>query len=859
MKKIKHNYSKKNKGAILPLVAMGILAIAGLAPFLTENTDVNSKLTQDYDEANKIIWAMESAAQDKLRNGNIDSVSRGLGDQTVYREVKGDVKFNYGVNTSNPTFQAIGEVIQYNTFLNKHFCVLANGTSSKTDDTVNLRSISCGYVKPGVTTINNTTYAWDKNGKLYEINTNNELVPVSNVGGKVWQVVAGKNNNPVVLTTKLDAVPLIYNSSTNSYTQGNKTNNLYQLANVGIDDSVGITIDNKLIDINGNNIFSSEKVEDLALGSNHGLFLVAKDPNNAAKGYELYGWGNNESKQINCQSDTSEFNSPTAVECSLKAPTGVYSGSISPMNDFASIDDYFGGTYNYISTGKYDTSHFTYSVQNPYHAGASAQHIGPDYDKCCCPLCLDVWDLHTKNFTYNTSLTIKEDLPVTNLQILLDTQGLDSYRSAGKEKETVTTITTREEKYKVYYKTGKTKTFNKKSYDSNEITKSGNKYYYYDPIKNEYIRIYDGGTYPIFDYREETRTIEEEETEEISYNRTKCTFIKLDENGNETNEGFSFIGRDNLDLNENHKIVAPLGNQYLLSFDDNLQKVYDVTGNNVISNTGYTIPAGTSYHIKWEYYDTGLHTTTTSSWWGGQSHTTTTQVRPAGYYEFDANALFYGINPKALSEEQLIAQKSKSGSGYSYGGAGWWDPDPSILFGAIFRLNNDMFNLRGGMEYDDEVPTYYALAAGDNFSLAIIVRNTDMPTDGSMPTDFRIIGWGDDTYGQLGIGVASGAQKMTILPITTDIVSNYRDLQAGKYHALFLTKDGKVYSWGGSSTKASPHPVEALNSLGGGKFIVAVSAGNDCSSAVDNEGNIYTWTVSNETPAVIAGGPAFGQ
>lgn len=844
MKNIKSFQRKSKKGVVLPFVAVGILAVAGLVPFLYENSDANTKMSQSFDEANKIIWAMESAAQDKLKNGNLDSVSKGLGDKTVYREVKGDVKFDYGTDSSNPNFQAIGEVVQYNTFLNKHFCVLANGTSSKTDDTVNLRSISCGYVKPGVTTINNTTYAWDKNGKLYEINTNNELVPVSNVGGKVWQVVAGKNNNPVVLTTKLDAVPLIYNSSTNSYTAGNKTNNLYQLANVGIDDSVGITIDNKLIDINGNNIFSSEKVEDLALGSNHGLFLVAKDPNNAAKGYELYGWGNNESKQINCQSDTSEFSTPTTVECSLKAPTGVYSGSISPMNEFTTIDSYFGGTYNYTYIGASTHSgKDEYVVQNPYHAGASAEHTGPDFDQCTCPLCLDVWDLHTINFSYNTSLTIKEDLPITNLQVMLDNQGLNEiYKTYKNAKQKVKKIVEHEEEYEEYYKSGE-KTFYKNNYDPNDIIvesywwSSKIKYYYLNKIDNTKHELKkDGAKYPVYSVRIAKRTVKEEVTEEIQP-ETKCTFIKLDENGNETDEGFSFKGQDNLD--ETNPIVSPLGKQYLLSFDDFLQTVYDVSGKRVISNNGYTIPAGTSYHIKWQYYDKS-----------GQTDPITHRRRTEGFYDFDANALFYGINPRAYTEEQLKVEKAKSS------GTHWWDPDPNKLFGAIFRLNNDMFNLRGGLEYDDEVPTYYALAAGDNFSLAIIVRNTDMPTDGSMPTDFHIIGWGDDSYGQLGIGVATGSQKMTILPITTDIVSNYRDLQAGKYHALFLTKDGKVYSWGGSTVKRNPHPVESLN----GKFIVSVSAGNDCSSAIDNEGNIYTWTVNKEDkPVIIAGGSAFGQ
>ena len=318
---------------------------------------------------------------------------------------------------------------------------------------------------------------------------------------------------------------------------------------------------------------------------------------------------------------------------------------------------------------------------------------------------------------------------------------------------------------------------------------------------------------------------------------TKCTLTKIDENGNSLASGVSFIGKNNYDNSQS--IVTPLGTVGLLDFDDSLQTCYDVTGKNVISNDGYTIPEG-RYSIKWEY-SKNLGKT---------------------YTAFADDALFWGIDPKAISEEELIAKKEGSTYGSrGRGGSTQLSLSQKQLFGSIFRLNSNMFNLRGGLEYDDEVPTYYALAAGENYSLAIIVRKTDMPEDGSKPTDFHIIGWGDDSYGQLGIGVASGPQKMTINPITSDIVANYRDLQAGKYHALFLTKDGKVYSWGGSTTKRNPHPVDALlpEKLGGGKKIISVSAGNDCSSAIDNEGNIYTWTVSNETPVVIAGGNSFGQ
>ena len=90
---------------------------------------------------------------------------------------------------------------------------------------------------------------------------------------------------------------------------------------------------------------------------------------------------------------------------------------------------------------------------------------------------------------------------------------------------------------------------------------------YFDKINNVNVYLDEGDKYHYYKLVTGTRTVSKEVTEEIPYNRTKCTFIKLDENGNETNEGFSFIGRDNLDLE--HKIVAPLGTQYLLNFDDN--------------------------------------------------------------------------------------------------------------------------------------------------------------------------------------------------------------------------------------------------------------------------------------------------
>ena len=482
------------------------------------------------------------------------------------------------------------------------------------------------------------------------------------------------------------------------------------------------------------------------------------------KGYDLYGWGNNQRKQINCQSDTSEFSTPVAVKCSLKAPTGVYAGSISPMNENETIKDYFSNTYGYTNghTSACD-------IENPYNGGEIEHHLGSNNDKCTCALCLDIWDLH-KNSNISTVIKFTEPKEVESLQFMIDKDGARGIASN-------------------YPKTSRVR---------EKVWQNGRwRYTYVTKTVNLY---------------------------------TKCSFVKLKDNGQETSDGFSFIAKNNFD--NSGSIVSPLGNVYLLDFDNDLSNVYDLNGSTVIATEGFNIPEG-KYTLKIGYAESSE------------------MPSNSDFQSFATDAVFWGINPRAITEEELKRLKAKSG-GMNL------SLTQSQVFGQVFRLNQDIFNIRGGIEYDNEEPTYYALAAGDNYSLAIIVRKSDMPTSG-IPTTFNIVGWGDDTYGQLGVGVASGPQQMTILSIKSDVVANYRDLKAGKYHALFLTKNGKVYSWGGSTTKATPHPVEALNSLSGDKKIISVSAGNDCSSAIDNEGNIYTWTVSNENPVVIAGGPSFEQ
>ena len=1042
MRYIKRDKIKNNSkaGALLPLVALGIVAVAGMVPFLISNTDTNQKLNVGIDEANKITWAIESAAHEKLKS-ETSSESKGLGEATAYEENKGSINFNYGDESG---FKAIGEVVQYNSFLNKNSCIVARGSSSRGDDVIDMHQLTYGVTKPGVSTINNITYCWNKNGKLFEVDPKtNQLVAIPNVD-KVWQVVSD-GTYPIVLTTSRTAVQLIPNGD--KYNTKELQGDFYQLAENGGNFSAGITSKNQLADFEGNTIFNKEnnKVEDLAVSNNHGLFLVAKNPDNPKEGYELWGWGDNAAGQINCVSGVKQYNTPTTVACTLKSKEGVTSGSISPMNDFTTISDYFSGTYKYAGqTIKAGDSNGGGAciITNPYRGEDPHKHLGANQDQCTCPLCLDVWDLHKQDgVVLSTNLKITEEQAINNLQLMLDSQGLSDTAKKGISCCKLTNLDTGEvinfigkqpdlkesivsPLGNVYlvdivdkdigYSDVRDKDMNVISKGSYYTLKEGNyniEFGYltktsstgrHHPAPDDIISyphhaagpltsnsdwwVLNGsdsnktrtddngntwtknGNYWVYEYEtntqnngtnkrtvtsirlsqqnnelyQQTVTTEQKRTYNTwtttSTNATDmtkvATFVKptVDANdawwqltGNKTTDWFTTYRKDSngnywYQDNSNSNIWYSYSkvNGYYWKQDTTTGNLYRSSSNSTSSsNWGnpiatINIPADKDWWVlgnsinwygdkndqngnTWEkngnyYYmtnssgrwaqdsngnlykvvngsyqrvdgsgnPTNTNTNTDTSTGTGTSTSTNTDtdtsVDYSGYTftKYQNDALFWGIDPKAKPEAELIAQKQKTqGTGY-FGGSSNLTLKNEELFGAIFRLNTNMFNLRGGMEYDDEVPTYYALAAGDNFSLAIIARKTDMPTDKTkLPPDFYIVGWGNNEYGQCGVDVPKGDDKnitMTIMPSAAfedpDDIKKYRDMKAGKYHALFLTTDGKVYGWGGETQKALPHRIKSLSG------IVSISAGYETCSALDKNGYIYTWTPNSEDKIV---------
>ncbi|OYT93925.1 MAG: RCC1 repeat-containing protein [Burkholderiales bacterium PBB3] len=106
----------------------------------------------------------------------------------------------------------------------------------------------------------------------------------------------------------------------------------------------------------------------------------------------------------------------------------------------------------------------------------------------------------------------------------------------------------------------------------------------------------------------------------------------------------------------------------------------------------------------------------------------------------------------------------------------------------------------------------------------------------------RLLAWGDNTRGQLGIGVAVNRS----VPGTVEGLTGTTQIATGHRHALALKTDGTVKAWGDNDEQAvgngkddrlftSPQDVVGLSN------VRRVAAGGSSSAALDTTGKLWVW------------------
>lgn len=111
----------------------------------------------------------------------------------------------------------------------------------------------------------------------------------------------------------------------------------------------------------------------------------------------------------------------------------------------------------------------------------------------------------------------------------------------------------------------------------------------------------------------------------------------------------------------------------------------------------------------------------------------------------------------------------------------------------------------------------------------------------------KLYSCGEGTNGRLGLGDDSNVSEPKPIPFLSQYVIKKVAVHSGGKHALALTQDGKVFSWGeGEDGKLGhgnclslnkPRLIEALKS----KRIRDVACGSGHSAAIASNGELYTW------------------
>jgi alpha-tubulin suppressor-like RCC1 family protein len=178
--------------------------------------------------------------------------------------------------------------------------------------------------------------------------------------------------------------------------------------------------------------------------------------------------------------------------------------------------------------------------------------------------------------------------------------------------------------------------------------------------------------------------------------------------------------------------------------------------------------------------------------------------------------------------------------------------------------NNGVGQLGTGTTKGSSKPVaVYGLAAGSG--VTAVAASVQKPYSLALKANGAVLGWGDNSQGELGTSNYTGHLKPTAvrgLGAGSGVIA----IAAGT-ESMALEADGTVLEWGGPANQTTPVQVPGL---GVGSGVVAISS-YGFSMALKSDGSVWAWgdnsfgqlgdgtTVSSATPVMVRGlGPGSG-
>ncbi len=149
------------------------------------------------------------------------------------------------------------------------------------------------------------------------------------------------------------------------------------------------------------------------------------------------------------------------------------------------------------------------------------------------------------------------------------------------------------------------------------------------------------------------------------------------------------------------------------------------------------------------------------------------------------------------------------------------------------------------------------------FSASTVIANPGPTVSGgrfhslALAADGTVRAWGDDTLGELGDGAASGNTATSTVPIQVSGLSGIVALSASNQFSVALKNDGTVLAWGNNSNSQLGDGTQTNRStpitVGGIANVTAISAGFLHTTVLKSDGTVWAWG-SNASGQIGNGG-----